>query len=117
MPNGMMSVRNGAGMTMDLQNWRGYSAYEIAVQNGFEGTLPQWLASLQGKDGQTTSVNGVAQQNGNVTLTGAEITVSAADKRTLAELAAVVDKLASALTVTEDSLDLGGRYVDNALFR
>lgn len=29
----------------------GLSAYELAVQNGFSGTLPQWLESLRGKDG------------------------------------------------------------------
>ncbi len=28
-----------------------YSAYEIAVQNGFVGTEPQWLTSLEGADG------------------------------------------------------------------
>lgn len=27
----------------------GYSAYEIAVKNGFEGTEQQWLDSIQGK--------------------------------------------------------------------
>ena len=27
---------------------RGYSAYEIAVQNGFEGTETEWLESLKG---------------------------------------------------------------------
>ena len=27
---------------------RGYSAYEIAVQNGFNGTEEEWLASLEG---------------------------------------------------------------------
>lgn len=27
---------------------RGYSAYEVAVQNGFEGTEEEWLASLVG---------------------------------------------------------------------
>ena len=26
---------------------QGYSAYDIAVQNGFEGTEEEWLASLQ----------------------------------------------------------------------
>ena len=31
---------------------KGKSAYEIAVDNGFEGTEEEWLASLQGKDGQ-----------------------------------------------------------------
>ena len=29
----------------------GLSAYELAVQNGFRGTLAQWLDSLKGKDG------------------------------------------------------------------
>ena len=31
----------------------GYSAYEIAVQNGFEGTEAEWLASLKGAKGDT----------------------------------------------------------------
>lgn len=30
---------------------RGYSAYEIAVQNGYEGTEEEWLASLEGPQG------------------------------------------------------------------
>ena len=30
----------------------GLSAYDLAVQNGFEGTLDEWLASLKGKDGR-----------------------------------------------------------------
>ena len=30
----------------------GKSAYEIAVDNGFEGTEQEWLDSLKGKDGQ-----------------------------------------------------------------
>ena len=30
----------------------GLSAYELAVQNGFEGTLNEWLASLKGKNGR-----------------------------------------------------------------
>ena len=32
---------------------RGYSAYEIAVQNGFKGTEQEWLKSLEGEDGST----------------------------------------------------------------
>ena len=31
----------------------GYSAYEVAVQNGFVGTETEWLASLQGRDGDS----------------------------------------------------------------
>ena len=30
---------------------QGYSAYEVAVQNGFEGTEQEWLESLRGSDG------------------------------------------------------------------
>lgn len=30
---------------------RGYSAYEIAVQNGYEGTIEEWLLSLIGSEG------------------------------------------------------------------
>lgn len=35
----------------------GLSAYEVAVAEGFEGTRPEWLASLKGKDG-TNGTNG-----------------------------------------------------------
>ena len=30
----------------------GKSAYQIAVENGFEGTEEEWLASLKGEPGQ-----------------------------------------------------------------
>ena len=112
-----MSLKSGSAMGMNLQSWRGFSAYEIAVQNGFEGTQQQWLESLQGQNGQTTSVNGVAHQNGNVTLTGADIPVSASDERTLRDLAAILDRITSAMRFTDEAVDLGGRYLDNARFR
>lgn len=110
-------ITSAQAVKMHLQAWRGYSAYEIAVQNGFEGTQQEWLQSLQGMDGQTTSVNGVKQFDGNIELTGADLPVSAADTRRISELAALLDTLVSAVTVTEDGIDLGGRYLDNALFR
>ncbi|MCX2820940.1 MULTISPECIES: hypothetical protein [Bacillus] len=31
----------------------GKSAYDIAVDNGFSGTVEEWLASLKGKKGNT----------------------------------------------------------------
>lgn len=37
--------------TVNLGRVVGYSAYEIAVQNGYVGTEEQWLASLKGRDG------------------------------------------------------------------
>lgn len=44
---------------------RGYSAYEIACQNGFEGTEEDWLASLRGERGvDGLSAYTIACQNG-----------------------------------------------------
>lgn len=40
---------------------RGYSAYEVAVINGYIGTEEEWLASLQGEDGVTPTIG----DNGN----------------------------------------------------
>ena len=36
-----------------LHELRGYSAYEVAVLEGFEGTEEEWLASLKGEQGET----------------------------------------------------------------
>lgn len=47
-----------------LKGRDGYSAYEIAVQEGFEGTQQEWLASLKGDDGY--SAYDVAVQEGFV---------------------------------------------------
>jgi len=41
----------------------GKSAYEIAIENGFEGSEAEWLESLKGKDGQDGE-NGADGQNG-----------------------------------------------------
>jgi len=112
-----MSIAVGSNMRMSLDDYRGLSAYEIARQNGFEGTEAEWLESLHGRDGATTSVNGVEQVDGAITLTAASIPVSLENARTLADVIAQLDALLSLLSVTEDSLDLGGKYIDNALFR
>lgn len=49
---------------------RGYSAYEVAVQNGFEGTEEEWLTSLIGPQGPTgpdgRSAYQVAVDNGYI---------------------------------------------------
>ena len=110
-------IKTSADMSMNLQTWRGYSAYEIAVRNGFEGTEQEWLESLHGKDGMPTSINGITPLNGEIALTGSDIPISASDRRALNELAVLVDALSGAIAVSQDSLDLGGRYLDNARFR
>ena len=40
------------GQTNGLKSVRGYSAYELALINGFVGTLDEWLNSLKGSDEQ-----------------------------------------------------------------
>lgn len=40
---------------VNLGRVTGYSAYEIAVQNGYEGTEQEWLLSLKGAKGDTGS--------------------------------------------------------------
>ena len=36
----------------------GFSAYDVAVGNGFEGSITQWLASLKGTNG----TNGISKE-------------------------------------------------------
>lgn len=42
----------------------GKSAYQIAVENGFEGTEEEWLESLEGKEGYSPSVHLERKENG-----------------------------------------------------
>jgi len=48
----------------------GLSAYELALQEGFSGTLQQWLDSLHGRDGMDGSDATVTQQAVEAVLTG-----------------------------------------------
>lgn len=50
------NIEGGSGGT----GQNGLSAYEIAIQKGFEGTEEEWLQSLNGKDGK----NGANGQDG-----------------------------------------------------
>lgn len=43
-----------------IETAQGKSAYQIAVENGFEGTVEEWLKSLKGTDGK----DGIDGQNG-----------------------------------------------------
>lgn len=54
----MSLIGKTAGKTLrgkinHLKTVVGYSAYEVAVINGFSGTEEEWLASLKGEDGLT----------------------------------------------------------------
>ena len=56
--------------------FRGLSAYEIAVQNGFTGTEKEWLASLKGEAG----IDGTDGENFNVGYTAYDLYEEAVDK-------------------------------------
>lgn len=103
---------------MQLENWRGYSAYEIARLHGFAGTEQEWLDSLKGRDGGVASVNGVGHDaSGNVSITAQQLPVGPDDQRPVSVLAQEVDKLSGAIKVDNESIDVGGKYIDNARFR
>lgn len=61
-------------LSSQITLFRGYSAYEIAIQHGFEGSEAEWLASLHAT---SATVNGQSRdQDGNITLTAGHIPVS-----------------------------------------
>lgn len=56
-------VTNGTSSGGSSSGRDGKSAYEIAVLNGFIGTEPEWLNSLNGKDGITVDVSNLATKS------------------------------------------------------
>lgn len=46
------NVTAGVIGTLGGQLVRGFSAYELAVQNGYQGTEAEWLESLKGEPGK-----------------------------------------------------------------
>lgn len=103
---------------MQMETWRGYSAFEVAVQNGFKGTEAEWLNSLKGRDGGVAKVNGIGHDAaGNVVITGENVAVGTGDRRTIKDVVKDVDNLSKAVKATDTAVDIGGRYIDNARFR
>ncbi len=65
----------GKDLKMEVQRFRGESAYEVAVRNGFEGTEAEWLASLHASSG---TVNGIGpDETGDIKLRAGDIPMSA----------------------------------------
>ena len=80
-------------LKMKLTAFRGESAYEVAVRNGFEGTEAEWLASLHASAGK---VNGVGpDKDGNITVYAGNIQMDAEDPKTVKQ------------TVQEMNTDIG----------
>jgi hypothetical protein len=59
---------------------RGYSAYEVALQNGFVGTEEEWLASLKGEQGNPAGFGTVeATVDANVGVPSVEVAATGPD--------------------------------------
>ena len=69
--------KDGVNGTNGKDGVNGKSAYEVAVANGYAGTLVQWLASLKGADG-TNGANGTNGKDGVNATTTANATSTAA---------------------------------------
>lgn len=61
---GSVSGKTLRGKAASPKEIQGFSAYEIAVINGFEGTEEEWLASLHGSKIVSTEYEG-EDENGN----------------------------------------------------
>ena len=68
----LSEVQNGSNGTNGKDGENGLSAYELAVQNGFAGTLTEWLNSLKGADGKdgVDGKNGIDGANGKDGING-----------------------------------------------
>lgn len=71
----------GKEVKLEIERFRGESAYEVAVRNGFEGTEAEWLASLHASAG---TVNGVGPDaSGNITVYAGNIQMDAENPKTV----------------------------------
>ena len=100
----MSEVVYDGRLVMHLQNNRGPSAYDIAVQNGFEGTEAEWLESLKGPPGlpgDSVTVNGVEPKEGNISLYSSSIPVQRGSGVTVKQK---LDELTSAERLTSKDI-------------
>lgn len=76
---------------LELERWKGYSAYEVAKQNGFNGTEKEWLESL-GAATNVTVNNRQVDDTGNITLTAEHIMMVEEGQITVNQKIANVEK-------------------------
>lgn len=116
-------VMSEGALSMKLDSWRGYSAYEIAQRHGYIGTEEEWLQSLKGEKGENAdaiTVNNKSEVGGNVTVRGTDILLTAGNAKTVTmvidDLADKQESLDNVMAVTETGIDLKGHRIDNAIF-
>lgn len=90
------------------QGIQGLSAYQVAVQHGFEGTEDEWLISLKGEKGDPGSDASVTKQNVEAVLTG-DITSHNHDSRYISK------SNTSTYTPTADYHPATKKYVDDTV--
>ena len=91
----MADIVYDASLRMSMNDYRGLSAYEIAVENGFKGTEAEWLASLKGepgKAGDTITVNRKRAVDGNISVNATDINRRAGESETVAEVLDRIEK-------------------------
>ena len=108
----MAEIVYDGSLNMKMNDYRGLSAYEIAVENGFKGTEVEWLASLKGepgKAGDTITVNRKRAVDGNISVNATDINRRAGESESVAD---VIDRIEKAQTtgLTADDIvnDLTG---------
>ena len=87
---------------LQLQEWRGYSAYEIAVKYGFKGTEQEWIDSLKWGDLKVIVNGKKLDDNGEIVLYGSDIRVMDGGLYTIAEW---IDRLDKEKIGSEDVLN------------
>lgn len=97
------------GRLHEMDTLRGYSAYEIAVINGFKGTEKEWLASLKGEQGEQgeQGEKGEAGEGGGASLYEHNLIISGTSTTSAGETGNLVVYL-SVLSNSETPLNFEG---------
>lgn len=101
----MADVAVDAALTLNVESCRGFSAYELAVQHGFQGTEAEWLGGMVAEGNVT--VNGQSKDvNGNITLAAQHLSTSKGEtvENALAENAQALCAVAASLAQTDAAL-------------
>ena len=92
----------------------GKSAYQLAVEAGYEGSEADWLASLKGTDGRNgiDGINGTNGKDGKTPVKGVDYFTTAEIQQIENEAAAKVDTSAYAKTADLSTVATSGSYND-----
>lgn len=96
---------NTGEIRVQLQEWKGYSAYEVAVRNGFTGTQKEWLESLKGGELQITVCGKNVDADGNIVLYATDIRMKEGALNTIATAMETLDKNKMNADAAVDSLE------------